>query len=606
MKQNPRVLVVDDDANLRKTLADILRVKGYDVVIAATGTEGVAEARRAFVHVALIDLKLPDMSGIEVMEQIKVLTPLSEAIILTGHAAMETAIEATNKGAFSYLLKPYQIDDLLLHIRHAIDRQRGQEEILRLASFPRMNPNPVIEVNVAGEITYLNPAAEVVFPGLAVAQSAAGALGDMAAAAENGERHEVVREVVVGDVTYEQFLYPVPGTDLIRIYMLNITERKAHENRIKRLNTLLLSIRKINEYLLIAENEEELFRFVCATLQELNDIVGVMIGGKQPDFTIRFLAWAGFSEEELSGLSVRWDDSEYGGGVIGIAAREGKSASVSDVENDPRYAPWKALIQARQIKSAAAVPLHDDEQLMGVLAIYSAKPNAFDTEILQFMGEIASDIAVGVRSLRLDKRLHTTLDNLRKSMNSTVEAIVRMVELRDPYTAGHERRVAQLACAIGKEMGLPERQIEGLHVIGYLHDIGKIAIPAEMLSKPTVLTEIERLIVQSHVNAGFDILKNLDFPWAVAQAVLQHHERLDGSGYPQGLQAQDIILEARILMVADVVAAMDSHRPYRASKGMDAALGEIISNKGKLYDPDVVDACVTLFTVQGFTLEGIY
>jgi putative nucleotidyltransferase with HDIG domain len=217
---------------------------------------------------------------------------------------------------------------------------------------------------------------------------------------------------------------------------------------------------------------------------------------------------------------------------------------------------------------------------------------------------VAGDIAIGVRSLSLDKDLHATLDHLRSSMNSTVEAIASMVELRDPYTAGHERRVAQLTCAIGKEMGLPERQIEGLHVIGYLHDIGKIAVPAEILSKPARLTEIELAMVRSHAQSGYDILKNLEFPWPVAQAVLQHHERLDGSGYPQGLAVHDIILEARILMVADVVEAMASHRPYRTAIGLKAALAEITANRGSLYDEGVVDTCVRLFAEKGFKFEG--
>ena len=193
---------------------------------------------------------------------------------------------------------------------------------------------------------------------------------------------------------------------------------------------------------------------------------------------------------------------------------------------------------------------------------------------------------------------------MRKSLDGTVEAVARMLELRDPYTAGHERRVAKLACATGKEMGRPERQIEGLRVIGYLHDIGKIAVPAEILSKPTALSDIEVAMVRIHSRSGYDILKDLEFPWPVAEAVLQHHERLDGSGYPQGLKAPAIILEARILMVADVVEAMASRRPYRAARGLDAAIDELTTHKGQLYDPDVVTACVRLFSEHRFSLDG--
>jgi putative nucleotidyltransferase with HDIG domain len=603
MRDKPRVLLVDDDANLRKTLADILRLKGYEVAIAATGAEGVAEAARALANVALIDLRLPDMSGIEVMEQIRLATPLTEAIILTGHAALETAIEATNKGAFSYLLKPYEIDDLLQHIRHAVERQHSQQEIMRLASFPRMNPNPVIEIDAGGEITYLNPAAERLFPEMSASHSAVGALGDIPVVMASGERQEVVREVRVGDATFEQFLYPVPDSDLIRIYMLDISERKQHEVRLNRLNLLLLSIRNINEHLLVAENEEALYRFVCGELKGLEDIVGVIIGIKQPDHVLKPIAWAGFSEAMISALDIRWDESAQGAGVMGIAARAGKPAVAADLENDARYVPWREAVQTWQLKSAAAVPISNDE-VIGVLAVYSAQRNAFDEEITNFLADVANDIAVGVHALRLDKNLRATLDHVRSSMNSTVKAIAGIVELRDPYTAGHERRVAQLACAIGKEMGLPERQVEGLRVIGYLHDIGKIAVPAEILSKPSRLTEIEMAMVKGHSQAGFDILKNLEFPWPVAQAVLQHHERLDGSGYPQGIKGPDIIIEARILMVADVIEAMASHRPYRASCGLEMALDEISASRGGTFDEQVVDACIRLFAEKGFKFNG--
>ncbi len=604
MKITPKILVVDDDPNVRKTLSDILRLKGYEVAGAENGALAIAEAQRAFTNVALIDLRLPDISGIEVMEKIKTGSPLTEAIILTGHASLDTAVEATNKGAFSYLLKPYEIEKLLRHIHRALDRQQAQQEILRLASFPRMNPNPVLEVNAAGELTYLNPAAARIFPGLTVAQPVRDMLGDLSAAFGSGERKEVLRELGVGNAVFEQYLYPVPDSDLVRIYLMDITGRKANEVDLKRLNHLLLTIRRINEYLLVADSEETLYRFACEALKGLEDIVGVIIGINLPEYVLKPVAWAGFSEEMMSTLNLRWDKSATGGGVMGIAAREGKPVVADDIENDPRYQPWREIVQAWQLKSAAAVPLISGSEVTGVLAIYAGRLNAFDEQTTTFLAEVANDIAIGVRSLRLDKNLHATLDHLRRSMDSTVEAIAGMVELRDPYTAGHERRVAQLASAIGKEMGLPERRVEGLYVIGHLHDIGKISVPAEILSKPTRLTEIELAMVKSHAQAGYDILKNLEFPWPVAQAVLQHHERLDGSGYPQGLDAGDIILEARILMVADVVEAMASHRPYRSAIGFREAIEEITVNRGRLYDERVVDICISLFAEKGFKFDS--
>ena len=175
--------------------------------------------------------------------------------------------------------------------------------------------------------------------------------------------------------------------------------------------------------------------------------------------------------------------------------------------------------------------------------------------------------------------------------------------MRDPYRDSHQKRVSQLACAMAREMNLPEEQIEGIRVAGNIHDIGKISVPMEILSKPGRVNKSEFGIIKSHTQAGYDILKTIEFPWPIAQIVLQHHERMDGSGYPQGLSGKDILLEARILGVADVVEAMVSHRPYRPALGIDKALEEISKNRGVLYDPEVVDACLKLFTEKRFEFE---
>ncbi len=241
MTKKPKILVVDDDPNLRKTLADILGIKGYEPLIAGSGTEAIAATARGTVSVALIDLMLPDMTGIEVMARIKALSPLTEAIILTGHASMDTAIEATRRGAFSYLLKPYQMDDLLRNIRHGVERQQAQEEILRLASFPRLLPNPVIELDPAGQVTYLNPAAERLFPEL----SAQGLLHPLLNGSaelianlwQNMQEGEVSLEATLGEATYELHISYVQEVGLIRIYVLDISQRKRAEEEIKHLAT---------------------------------------------------------------------------------------------------------------------------------------------------------------------------------------------------------------------------------------------------------------------------------------------------------------------------------------------------------------------------------
>jgi PAS domain S-box-containing protein len=204
---------------------------------------------------------------------------------------------------------------------------------------------------------------------------------------------------------------------------------------------------------------------------------------------------------------------------------------------------------------------------------------------------------------RAEEELQQSFEELRRAFEGTVTVLVSAVEMRDPYTAGHQRRVTQLACAIAKEMGLPEEQIEGIRMAGLIHDIGKINVPAEILSKPGPLTKLEFGLIKMHPQTGHDVLKAIEFPWPVAPIVLQHHERMDGSGYPQGLSGEEIILEARILAVSDVVEAMASHRPYRSARGIDKALEEISQNRGVLYDPEVVDACLKLFKEKRFEFE---
>jgi PAS domain S-box-containing protein/putative nucleotidyltransferase with HDIG domain len=204
---------------------------------------------------------------------------------------------------------------------------------------------------------------------------------------------------------------------------------------------------------------------------------------------------------------------------------------------------------------------------------------------------------------RSEEKLQKSYDKLRDTMIATVNTLASTVEMRDPYTAGHQRRVTILACAMAEEMGLTEEQFDGLRMAGLVHDIGKFSVPVEILNKPGRISETEFNIIKYHSQAGYNILKEIEFPWPVAQIVLQHHERLDGSGYPQGLKNGGIMLEAKILAVADVVEAMASHRPYRPALGIDTALEEIAKNQGILYDPEIVDICKRLFIKKGFTFE---
>jgi HD-GYP domain-containing protein (c-di-GMP phosphodiesterase class II) len=217
---------------------------------------------------------------------------------------------------------------------------------------------------------------------------------------------------------------------------------------------------------------------------------------------------------------------------------------------------------------------------------------------------ILRERAISYKRQQAEKDRDDSFQSLRKALGATVQALAVTAEIRDPYTAGHQRRVADLARSIAAKIGLRSDQIDGIRTAGTIHDIGKISVPAEILSKPTTLSKIEFSLIKVHSQSGYDILKDIDFPWPVARMVLEHHEKMNGSGYPRGLRGDDILLESRIIAVADVVEAIASHRPYRPALGIDVALSEIAKDKGILYDGDVADACLKLFQDDGYKLPS--
>jgi HD-GYP domain-containing protein (c-di-GMP phosphodiesterase class II) len=219
-----------------------------------------------------------------------------------------------------------------------------------------------------------------------------------------------------------------------------------------------------------------------------------------------------------------------------------------------------------------------------------------------FLGYRGSDTDITVRK-KAEENLKETLESLRRAVGTTIQVVVSTMESRDPYTAGHQTRSADLSRAIAKEMGLSQDKIETIRMAGAIHDIGKLSVPAEILSKPTKLTNIEFSLIKEHARKGYEILKDVETSWPLAEIIYQHHERMDGSGYPRQLKGGDILMEARILAVSDVVESMASHRPYRPALGLNAALAEIENNKGTLYDADAVDACLSLFKEKGYTFS---
>lgn len=257
--------------------------------------------------------------------------------------------------------------------------------------------------------------------------------------------------------------------------------------------------------------------------------------------------------------------------------------------------------EIRQFASALGAKWVAERELRTIHAALEIQVKERTAELAEMNEQLNQEIMVRRRA---EKELQHTLGKLRKAMDGIIEAMALTVERRDPYTAGHQRRVTNLARAIATEMELRQEQIDGIRMAGVIHDIGKISIPAEILSKPGKLTETEFSLIKTHPVVGYDILKNIEFEWPVAQIVYQHHEKMDGSGYPLGLTGKDLLMESKILGVADVVEAMASHRPYRPGLGIDKALEEVSQKRDILYDPQVVDACLRVFKEKGFRLES--
>ncbi len=241
--------------------------------------------------------------------------------------------------------------------------------------------------------------------------------------------------------------------------------------------------------------------------------------------------------------------------------------------------------------------------LLGVICLYIEENTPRDSRIEGYLISIADVLAGIIVRKRTQEELNLSLNKIRNALGGTIQAMSMAVESRDPYTSGHQRRVANLARAIATEMGLSDDQIDGIRMAASIHDIGKIAIPIEILSKPGQLSEIEFSLIKTHSQIGYDILESIDFSWPVAQIVLQHHEKQNGTGYPNGLSGENILIEARVITVADVIEAMVSHRPYRAAHDIKEALDEISSKKGSYFDSDVVDACLRLFKEKDFKID---
>ena len=368
-------------------------------------------------------------------------------------------------------------------------------------------------------------------------------------------------------------------------------------NRVQKEHLLRL-LSEVNRVVMSASDEADPLQHLCTALVEQGHYalawIGVVSSIKEGDIDIACAA--GVTDYPYEGM-VSWSGSKDSGlGPVGTAVRTGVTQVVNDLLNESLLEPWRERAAQFGLNSCIAIPLAPAGR-RAVLTIYDRHIFAFDETTVKGLEEIAEGAEFGIAHVRSMKQLEAALDG-------TIAALARMTETRDPYTAGHQRHVgslgSSLGAAIAKQHGLDAKMIELIRQSGEVHDIGKIAVPAEILTRPGRLSPLEFEMVKRHPLVGYDILSQASLPWPIAEVALQHHERMDGSGYPNGLPGSEIILPARIIAVADVVEAMTQHRPYRPGLGIDVALAEVTSGAGTLFDAEVVRSCLAVFEA-GFT-----
>jgi len=384
-----------------------------------------------------------------------------------------------------------------------------------------------------------------------------------------------------------------------------VTERKVAQERIEHLNTMLRAIRKINQLIVREKDSKRLIKGACDELVATRGYYNAWIALLDESGSLVTTAEAGLGKKFKPMVEM------LKRGELPLSEQNALKQSGVMITEDPLSTctdcPLSPMYEGR---SGMTARLEQEGKVYGVMTVSIPEGLTGDEEEQALFQEVVNDIAFALHGRELEKGRNRAEEELEKSneklqgaLEETVNVLASVFGKRDLYTSGHQQRVMQLACAIASEIGLTSGQVQGIHVAGSLHDIGKINVPTEILTKPGGINQHERGIIQMHPQVGYDIIKGVEFPWPVAQAVLQHHERLDGSGYPAGISGEAIIIEARVLAVADVVEAMLSHRPYREALGIDKALEEIRQNRGVLYDSQVTDACLRLFEEKGFELE---
>jgi PAS domain S-box-containing protein len=387
--------------------------------------------------------------------------------------------------------------------------------------------------------------------------------------------------------------YPVNAAEQrgVIVTFADITE-KIDQHR------LLEILSDVNRFAVAATDEDDAIQHLCDVLVAPGRHALAWVGIVSPVLpgAVDVMASAGTTDYLYEGM-VSWSGVEARGqGPGGTTLRTGEPYVIHDIMSDPNFVPWRERALTFGFSSIATLPFFPGGR-RAVIAVYDTHRHAFNDQVMNKLETVAREVEYTITHIR-------SVAQLAASLDGTLAALSRLTETRDPYTAGHQRRVGDLASAIALAMDLDETMATLIRQAGQVHDVGKTAIPAEILTRPGRISELDFELVKTHCEVGADILEQASLPWPIAEVARSHHERLDGSGYPRGLARGEIILPARIVAVADVVEAMTHHRPYRAGLGIDAALAEIASGADVLYDVDVVEACLALFA-NGFSFAPL-
>ena len=629
MNPEIRILILEDDPSDAKLIELALLGAGIVFVSERVDTrEGFVQALDDFKpELILADYKLPAFDGLSAVKIVQKTHPEVPVIMVTGALGDDAAVELLKAGAKDYILK-----DRLKRLASVVLRTLSEEEDIRNRKLAEAkyrylfteardgivlldcNTGNVVDCNpefeqMSGktlnelkghEIVSLYPvdikeAARKKF--LEVVQSGVGSTDELSL-------HQPTGKIIPVEVA-TSVMQLFDGHCYVQGIVRNITERKHAQIKLQSINRGLRTISTCNQLLIHATDEPQLLNDMCRIIVKNAGYLMAWVGFAEHNEqkTVLPIAHSGCEAGYNERAQVTWADNEYGHGPTGTAIRTQKPCVIHDAQTDPDCLPWLGHSIEFGYRAVLALPLISHTQVIGALTIYSSECDSFTEPEIQMLCELADDLAFGIITLRTRTLQDQSAARLQQSFENSIAAMAAIVESRDPYTAGHQRRVAELSRAIARELGLPDEDVHGIYLAALIHDLGKIQVPSEILIRPGKLTDLQFKIIQTHPEVGYEILKEIDPPWAIKEMVYQHHERLDGSGYPNGLKGSEITLGAQIIAVADTVEAMSSHRPYRAALGIDAALEEIKKNRGRTYKAEVVDACIQQFRKKGFTFS---